>query len=105
PALLEIAAERARQREFANFTTRQADAHHLPFADASFDLATSRFGVMFFQDCTQALREVRRVLKPAARSCFLVWGPFQQPYWSSMMGVVHQHVGGPLLAPGGPDPF
>jgi len=105
PELLQIAAERARQRALANFTTRQADAHHLPFADASFDLVTSRFGVMFFRDCAQALREVHRVLKPTARACFLAWGTFQQPYWSTMMGVVHERVGGPLLAPGGPDPF
>lgn len=105
PELLEIATERARQRGLANFATRQADAHHLPFAEASFDLVTSRFGVMFFRDCVQALREAHRVLKPAARACFLVWGPFQQPYWSSTMGVVHAYVGGPMLAPGGPDPF
>jgi SAM-dependent methyltransferase len=105
PELLEIAAERARQRGFANLTTRQADAHHTPFAGSTFDLLTSRFGVMFFRDCAQALREAHRVLKPNARACFLAWGPFQQPYWSTMMGVVHAHVGGPLLAPGGPDPF
>jgi len=51
------------------------------------------------------LRELRRVLKPGARACFVVWGPFEQPYWSSMMGVVLKHVGGPALVPGGPDPF
>jgi SAM-dependent methyltransferase len=105
PELLEIAAERARQRGLANFTTQQADAHHLPFADATFDLVTCRFGVMFFRDCVQALRGVHRVLKPAARACFLAWGPFQQPYWSTMMGAVHEQVGGPLLVPGGPDPY
>jgi hypothetical protein len=40
-----------------------------------------------------------------ARACFLAWGPFDQPYWRSTMGVVHRHVGGSLLPPGGPDPF
>lgn len=103
--LLEIAAKRARARELNNFTTQQADAHSLPFPDDSFDLATSRFGVMFFRDPGLAFRELRRVLRPAARACFLAWGPFDQPYWQSMMGVVHRHVGGPLLQPGGPDPF
>jgi ubiquinone/menaquinone biosynthesis C-methylase UbiE len=29
-----------------NLTTRQADANNLPFPDRSFDLITSRFGVM-----------------------------------------------------------
>jgi len=103
--LLEIARKRATSRGLNNFTTRQADAHALPFPDDSFDLATSRFGVMFFRDPVGALRELRRVLRPGARACFLAWGSFDQPYWQSMMGVVHQHVGGPLLDPGAPNPF
>jgi ubiquinone/menaquinone biosynthesis C-methylase UbiE len=103
--LLQIATERAQQRGLNNFSTQQADAQQLPFADQSFDLVTSRFGVMFFQDCEKALREVHRVLKPGARTCFLAWGSFEQPYWSSMIGVVLKHVGGPAIEPGGADPF
>jgi SAM-dependent methyltransferase len=103
--LLEIAAQRARTRGLTNFTTQQADARSLPFPDNSFDLATSRFGVMFFRDPVAALQELWRVLRPGARACFLAWGRFEQPYWESMMGVVHRHVGGLLLPPGGPDPF
>lgn len=103
--LLEITAERARQRRLTNLSLQQADAHHLPFSNESFDLITSRFGVMFFQDCVRALREAHRVLKPGARACFVVWGTFEQPYWQSMMGVVAKHVRGPTLTPGGPDPF
>lgn len=103
--LLEIAARRARSRRLDNFTTHQADAHSLPFADNTFDLATSRFGVMFFRDPELALGELRRTLRPGARACFLAWGSFDQPYWQTTMGVVHRHVGGPLLDPSGPDPF
>ena len=103
--LLEIAKERAQERGLENFFTRQADAHALPFADNNFDLATSRFGVMFFHDIGVALQELRRVLRTQARACFLVWGPFEQPYWQSTMGIVHERVGGPLLLPGGPNPF
>jgi SAM-dependent methyltransferase len=104
-ALLAIADERARQRNLTNFATRQADAQHLPFPENSFDLATSRFGVMFFADVIRALRELHRVLRPGARACFAAWGPLEQPYWASTMAVVHAHVGGPLVVPGGPDPF
>lgn len=103
--LLEIAENRARTRGLTNFSTQQADAHELPFPEDAFHLATSRFGVMFFRDPELALRELRRVLRPGARACFLAWGTFDQPYWQSMMGVVHRHVGGLLLEPGGPDPF
>ena len=97
--LLQTAAERAQQRGLTNFSTQKADAHELPFPDQRFDLATSRFGVMFFQDAVKALREVHRVLKPAARACFLAWGSFEQPFWASMWGVVHKFAGGPLTAP------
>ena len=103
--LLEIAAERARVRGLTNFSTQQADAQSLPFPDDSFDLATSRFGVMFFPDPRAALQELRRVLRTRARACFLAWGTIEQPYWQSMMGVVQRHVGGPLLQPDGPNPF
>lgn len=103
--LLEIAEKRARARGLTNFSTHKADAHSLPFADNSFDLGTSRFGVMFFRDPELALGELRRVLRPGARACFLAWGPFDQPYWQSTMGVVHRHVGGPLLPSGEANPF
>jgi ubiquinone/menaquinone biosynthesis C-methylase UbiE len=103
--LLDIAAERARNKKLLNFTTQQADAHQLPFADQSFDLATCRFGVMFFSDAQRALAELRRVLKPGARACFAAWGPMEQPYWQTTMKIVHRHVGGAMLQPGGSDPF
>jgi ubiquinone/menaquinone biosynthesis C-methylase UbiE len=103
--LLAIAAERARNKKLSNFTTQQADAHQLPFADRSFDLATCRFGVMFFSDVERALTELRRVLKPGARSCFAAWGPVEQPYWQTTMKIVHQCVGGATLPPGSSDPF
>jgi SAM-dependent methyltransferase len=103
--LLEIAKQRAEQRGLNNVTTQVADAHELPFGENSFDLATCRFGVMFFSDCHEALSELLRVLKPGGRACFIAWGPFDQPYWSSTMGIVHKHVGGPLMAPGGANMF
>jgi SAM-dependent methyltransferase len=103
--LLLIAEERARQRGLDNFSMCQADAQSLPFSDQSFDLVTCRFGVMFFADCNNALREVHRVLRPGGRVCFLAWGPFDQPYWSNTMGVVVKHVGGPAIPPGDANPF
>jgi SAM-dependent methyltransferase len=103
--LLEIAATRARDKQLLNFTTQQADAHHLPFADQTFDLASCRFGVMFFSDVQQALVELRRVLKPGARACFAAWGSIEQPYWQTTMKIVHRHVGGAMLPPEGSNPF
>ncbi len=95
--LLELARKRAEQRQLGNITFQQGDAHSLPLPDASFDLATCRFGVMFFKDVNAALRELHRVLRPGARACFAAWGPFQQPYWQSTWGVVMKHLGSPPL--------
>jgi SAM-dependent methyltransferase len=103
--LLEIAEKRAQSRGLTNFSTQKTDAHALPFANDSFDLGTSRFGVMFFRDPQKALGELRRVLRPGARACFLAWGSFDQPYWSSTVGAVHRLIGGALLPPEGPNPF
>lgn len=103
--LLEIATQRAQARGLTNFVTQVADAHSLPFPDESFDLVTSRFGVMFFRDPDLAFREVWRVLRPGARACFMTWGPPQQPYWETTVGVVHRHVGGDFIRPGDPDAF
>src|SRR5262245_31378138 len=41
-----------------------ADAMKLPFGDASFDCVTIGFGLRNLEDCTAALTEMRRVLKP-----------------------------------------
>ena len=103
--LLDIAAERARQRGLKNFSIKKADAHALPFSDGRFDLAACRFGVMFFSHAAKALRELHRVLKPGRRACFLAWGPFEdQPYFSPV-SIVAKHVGGPVIPAGGQDPF
>lgn len=103
--LLELASQRAKSKGLANFSTQEADAHKLPFPDQRFDLATCRFGVMFFAHVEQALMELRRVLKAGARACFAAWGPIEQPYWQTTMGIVHRHAGGTMLEPGGQDPF
>lgn len=56
---------------------RQADALHLPFADASFDAVLCQFGVMFFPDRVAGYREAWRVLKPGGRFIFNVWDSLQ----------------------------
>jgi SAM-dependent methyltransferase len=103
--MLVTAAERAHQRGITNLSTRHADAQHLPFENESFDLITSRFGVMFFPDATRAMQEARRVLKTEARACYLAWGPVTQPFWQSTMQIAHKYAGGDMLVPGGPDIF
>jgi ubiquinone/menaquinone biosynthesis C-methylase UbiE len=98
--LLEVARGRAQQRSLNNIEFRQVDAHALPFSPESFDLVTSRFGVMFFDDSARALGESRRVLRSQGRIALLAWGPFEQPYFLSTMAVVRRHVTVSTLQPG-----
>jgi SAM-dependent methyltransferase len=74
-AMLSALRSNAANENVANIETKVCDAHELPFPDASFDLVTSRFGVMFFGDTPAALREIKRVLKPGGSVAFMVWGP------------------------------
>lgn len=105
PELLEVARGRAQQRKLNNIQFQQTDAQRLPFPDASFDLVTSRFGVMFFDNVVRALKEARRVLRPGGRVAPLAWGPFEQPYFLSTIAVVLRYVPGPMLQPGAPNMF
>jgi SAM-dependent methyltransferase len=54
---------------------RVMDAHRLDLPDASFDVVTCAFGVMFFTDRPRAYAEMRRVLEPGGRVAILTWGP------------------------------
>ncbi len=51
----------------ANVEFQLADAHELPFEDATFDIVTCRRAAHHFVDIAQALREMKRVLKPGGR--------------------------------------
>ena len=48
-----------------------ADALHMPFADASFDVVTVAFGLRNMADYPAALREMRRVLRPGGHLLIL----------------------------------
>lgn len=55
-----------------------AGAERLPFADASFDLATSAFGAIpFVSDSARVMREVARVLRPGGRWVFATNHPMR----------------------------
>ena len=52
-----------------------ADAERLPFADSSFDVALSTFGVMFAPDQERAAAELLRVVRPGGRIALASWTP------------------------------
>jgi ubiquinone/menaquinone biosynthesis C-methylase UbiE len=65
-AMLDIARDRANQLG-RTASLRQADAHELPFDDASFDTVVCTFGLCAIPDHIKALAEMTRVLRLGGR--------------------------------------
>jgi SAM-dependent methyltransferase len=84
PVALDLSGEMLRHAAALATTTGvtvplvQAGAEHLPFADASFDIACSAFGaVPFVAEPERVMREVARVLRPGGRWVFAVNHPMR----------------------------
>ncbi len=74
PRLVEVARHRA-EAEHLDATFVVGDLHELPFADGSFDVVLSVFGVSFADDPVQAVAEIVRVLAPGGRALLTSWLP------------------------------
>ena len=64
PELLEETTKRVQREKVSDkVTTKEADAHNLPFPDNTFDVVIAE-SVLVFCDKVKAATEIRRVLKP-----------------------------------------
>src|SRR5690606_29155530 len=79
--MLEVARERAAQATGAQVSFLQADAQTHAFPKGGFDLAFSRFGVMFFDDPAAAFRNIGAALRPGGRLAFVCWRPMLENAW------------------------
>ncbi len=73
PKMVELANARAKRRG-VRVRFQVGDAEAPPFADASFDVVTCRFGLQIFTEPEKAIAEMRRVLKPGGQAGIAVWG-------------------------------
>ncbi len=73
-ALLQRGRARA-DADHLSVTFQEADAEALPFADASFDVVLSTFGVMFTPNQEKAAAELLRVCRPGGRIGLANWTP------------------------------
>ena len=76
-----LARARERTAGLPQVETALADAQTHGFEAGAFDLAASRFGVMFFADPVAAFRNIRGALRSGGRLCFVAWGPAGQNPW------------------------
>ncbi|HEY2396445.1 MAG TPA: class I SAM-dependent methyltransferase [Rudaea sp.] len=85
-ALLDAGRARA-DAEGHTIAFQQADAENLPFADASYDVVLSTFGVMFTPNQEKAAAELARVCRPGGVIGLANWTP------GSFIGQVFKTIG------------
>ena len=101
--MLERARELAAAEGLGNLSYELADAQVHPFDPASFDVAISRFGTMFFSDPAAAFVNIAAALRPGARLVLLVWQERERNEW---MGAINAALGEAATPPRSDlDPF
>jgi SAM-dependent methyltransferase len=101
-AMLDRARQDTADEGLTNARFEQADAQVHPFSAPAFDVALSRFGVMFFDDPVGAFTNIGRALRTGGRLAFLCWQEaLRNEYIAVPLGAALAHVPVPEL--GGPD--
>lgn len=107
-AFLEIARDETQTAGLSNvsFVNGDAQTHDLP--ENYYDIAYSRFGVMFFQSAVMALRNMHKSLQSGGKVCLIVWRGLEfNPCWGKAKEIALHY----LPPPGddaqscGPGPF
>jgi SAM-dependent methyltransferase len=83
--MLERAREHATAEALDNVRFERGDAQIYPFEPESFDVAISRFGVMFFDDPAGAFTNIGRAIAPGGRLAFLCWRELARNEWITAM--------------------
>jgi SAM-dependent methyltransferase len=92
--MLDVARQRAGESGMHNITLLLGDAQVMPLERATFDIATSRMGVMFFADPVAAFRNIGTALKPGGRLVFACWAPLEENrHWLISYEIAQRHLG------------
>jgi ubiquinone/menaquinone biosynthesis C-methylase UbiE len=105
--MLERARASAKGAKVDNARFERADAQVHAFRPESFDVAFSRFGVMFFENPVAAFENLRRAVRHGGRFGFICWqAPHENPWMSLPTLAVMQYVPVEVPAdPHAPGPF
>ncbi len=98
PQLLALARSRAEQAGLA-VEFIEADAGSATLG-APFDVAFSRFGVMFFEAPTQAFAHIRTGMRDGGRLVFACWRPLAENIWTTIpLEAIAPMLNTPLAPP------
>lgn len=87
--------------------THLGDAASVDWSDPRFDVAVSRFGVMFFADPVRAFANIAKGLVPGGRVVFAAWAPaVENPLWHLAAVAATERLGKlPPVPPNAPGPM
>ena len=106
--ILDVAKKRG--KDVKNIEFKLGDAGRDDLGEGTFDLVTSRFGLMFFDRPVEAFRNLRRMLKPDGRMVFICWRTFAENPWmaepaAAVFSVIPPPENPPAPEPDDPGPF
>jgi SAM-dependent methyltransferase len=107
-SFLDIANDERDAAGAGNVRYEVGDAQVCNLPEEYFDVAYSRFGVMFFQSAVRALRNANHALKPGGKVCLIVWRSLaDNPCWGAAKEVALRHLPPPGEGAStcGPGPF
>lgn len=90
--MVDAGRRRAEALGLSNVSFERMDAEQLDLPDASFDVALCSLGLMYAPEPEQAMREMRRVLRPGGRIVIAVWGERSRCGWASVFEIVDAEV-------------
>lgn len=90
--MIEVAREQALRRQMDNVSFARMDAERLDLSDGRFDVALCALGLMYVPNPAQAVREMRRVLRPGGRMVIAVWGERARCGWADLFSIVDAEV-------------
>ncbi|MEU0767165.1 class I SAM-dependent methyltransferase [Streptomyces albogriseolus] len=90
--MLERARATAEAEGLSHVTHVQGDAQVHAFEPATFDVAVSRFGVMFFADPVAAFSNIAGALRPEGRLAFVCPQSFDRQDQARVFAAVAQHA-------------
>lgn len=90
--MIEAARQRGEGMALANARFKRMDAEQLALDDAGFDVVLCALGLMYMPDPAQAMREMRRVVRPGGRVVAAVWGERRRCGWAELFPIVDAEV-------------
>jgi len=103
PGMVELLRQKAESVGLASsIDVAVMDGQSLDLPDASFDVAASIFGLLFFPDHDLGLRELLRILVPGGRAVVSTWAPPPRGEMSRILGTAMSKAMPNLQAPPGP---